>query len=225
MKNTIFSIAILCLLAIPAQAQSSTSPTGADVLVLKPIVNTTQLSPAIDITTLGAISLPTLDGIPSNSLIFTEPFPTTAATLQTSTATATITISRNSAVSQADANQKLARDIERFMLQRYPGINGATAKNGDPATCQTYSITETRADGSTRSINLEIYNRDANTCLPVLNNGKTDLVGINTLSNVLQRAMRLLFDELSDAQYVKEAQETTTATVKTDLSTRVAEKP
>ena len=141
------------------------------------------------------------------------------------TATATVTISRQSAVSQADANQKLARDIERFMLQRYPGINGATQKSGEPAVCQPYVITETRANGTTRSINLEIYNRDANTCLPVLNNGKTDLLGLGPLGNVLQRALRLLFDELSDAQYIKEAQDTTTAAVKTDLSGRVAEKP
>jgi hypothetical protein len=141
------------------------------------------------------------------------------------TATATVTISRQSAVSQADANQKLARTIERFMLQRYPGINGATSKSGEPAVCQAYSITETRANGTTRSINLEIYNRDAATCLPVLANGRTDLLNLTALGNVLQRALRLLVDELDDAQYTRDAQDTTTTTVKTELSGRVTEKP
>ena len=140
------------------------------------------------------------------------------------TSSVSVTVQRKSAASQNNADNALNRDIERFVKAYYPAVAGATLKD-DQGVCQPFSIVVPKAGGTTKTVNLEIYNRDAN-CFPaLLQSGKTDLKSQSALGNVYGRIVNIEFDTVTDGQYVKEARTSAEAQAATDNATRAGEKP
>jgi hypothetical protein len=124
------------------------------------------------------------------------------ARAQTFTTTATITITRKSdgaGATQNKADQALMRDIERYVV----GVSGAIVnptQKSDFGACLPYTFTL-----GNKTINVDIYNRDAETCAVAIVNGRTDLRSLNALSNILQRLIVTQFNFLTDAHYVQDA--------------------
>lgn len=126
----------------------------------------------------------------------------TVANAQTFTSTATITISRKSdgvGATQNKADQALLRDIERYVVGVAGAIVNPTAKDAG-GVCQPFTATIGK-----RTINIDIYNRDAGTCAVVITNGRTDLRAFNAVTNILNRLINAQFSFLTDAQFVQDA--------------------
>lgn len=124
------------------------------------------------------------------------------ANAQTFNSTATITISRKSdgpGAAQSKADQALMRDIERYVVSVAGAVVNPTEKDA-AGLCLPFTYTVGK-----RTLNLEIYNRAAGTCAVQVSNGRTDLRGINVLSNVLNRLVNAQFGLLTDAQFVQDA--------------------
>lgn len=125
-----------------------------------------------------------------------------AANAQTFTSTTTITISRKSdgaSATQNKADQSLLRDIERYVVGVAGAIVNPTQKDAGGA-CQPFTATIGK-----RTINIDIYVRDASTCAVVTTNGRTDLRSFNAVTNILNRLVNAQFNFLTDAQFVQDA--------------------
>jgi hypothetical protein len=150
---------------------------------------------------------------------------TALAAFQPFTTTATITVQRRSQTTQNDADEKLRRDIERYVRAYYSNVTDPTPKDGG-GVCTAFSANKQKADGTAQTVNLELYNRDATTCAVLIQGqGKTDLRNLTALQGVLERAFRLQFDEITDSLVVNDGRAAAEAAAKAELINRVAEKP
>ena len=146
------------------------------------------------------------------------------ASAQTFTSSATITISRKSdgaGATQNRADQALLRDIERYVVGVAGAIVNPTEKN-ESGVCLPFTYTV-----GSRTINIDIYNRDAGTCAVVITNGRTDLRSFNAVTNILNRLVNAQFNFLTDVQFVQDAAVTAAKTAESSASkdaTRTAEK-
>lgn len=147
------------------------------------------------------------------------------ANAQQFTSTATITITRKSdsgGATQNRADQALVRDIERFVIFHAGAVVRPTEKDASGA-CLPFTMTI-----GNRTINAEIYNRDASTCAPLLlQNGKTDLRSDNAMRAVLNRIFNAQFNRDTDTHFVQDAATVAAETAKTTAerdATRTAEK-
>lgn len=137
-------------------------------------------------------------------LIFTFCFFALAsvANAQTFTSSATITIARKSdgaGATQNKADQALLRGIERYVVGVAGAIVNPTEKDA-AGVCQPFTTTIGK-----RTINIDIYSRDAGTCAVVITNGRTDLRSFNAVTNILNRLINAQFNFLTDAHFVQDA--------------------
>ena len=127
----------------------------------------------------------------------------TVASAQVFTSSATITISRKSdganGGSQNKADQALKADIERYVVGVAGSIVNPTAKD-EQGNCLPFRYTLGK-----KTINIDIYNRDASTCAVAIVNGKVDLRSLNALSSILNRPINTQFNFLTDANFVQDA--------------------
>lgn len=148
----------------------------------------------------------------------------TVANAQTFTATTTITIARKSdgaGATQNKADQALLRDIERYVVNVAGAIVNPTQKDAG-GVCQPFTATIGK-----RTINIDIYNRDAGTCAVVITNGRTDLRSFNAVTTILNRLVNAQFNFLTDVQFVQDAAVTAAKAAETSANgnaTRTAEK-
>lgn len=149
----------------------------------------------------------------------------TVANAQTFTSDAVITITRKSdgaSPTQNKADQALVRDIERYVIAHAGGVVRPTEKNAG-GTCLPFTTTI-----GNRTINVDVYNRDASTCAPlILGNGKTDLRTDNAMRTILNRLFNAQFNHITDANYVQDAATVAAKTAETTATNdpaRTAEK-
>lgn len=146
------------------------------------------------------------------------------ANAQTFTSTTTITISRKSdgaGATQNKADQALLRDIERYVVGVAGAIVNPTEKDA-AGVCLPFTATIGK-----RTINIDIYNRDAGTCEVVITNGRTDLRSFNAVTSILNRLVNAQFNFLTDAQFVQDAAVTAAKTAEASANAdaaRTAEK-
>lgn len=93
----------------------------------------------------------------------------------------------------------MLRDIERYVVGVAGAIVNPTEKDAN-GVCQPFTATIGK-----RSINIDIYNRDAGTCAVVITNGRTNLRSFNAVTNILNRLVNAQFNFLTDAQFVQDA--------------------
>lgn len=143
---------------------------------------------------------------------------------QTFEATATITIKRKSDganATQNKADKSLREDIARYVVHAAGGVVNPTQKDAQ-GNCLPFTL----IIGS-KTINVDIYNRNAETCAVAIVNNAPDLKSLNNLITILERLMRTQFNFLTDMQFLADSVAVAAKTAETNAANdvaRVAEK-
>lgn len=136
------------------------------------------------------------------------------------TTTATLTISRKSDT-QNKADQALLRDIERFVVYHAGAVVNPTQKDAQ-GNCLPFTTTI-----GSKTINVDVYNRDASTCAVAIVNSKTDIKGQAAMVAILNRLINAQFNFFTDTTFVADATATAAKTAETSAksdTTRAGEK-